>query len=477
MKQNGDGISLLVTDIPFWKADLGNRQRILSLVQYLNEKSIKLLILYLGRSEYKDTAMIETLGLSHCLRYLDDTAILHGKLNRVAPEKTGPLSEFYDPKIKARFDNFLSENTIKTIIVEYIHLDYLVSDLRQQYVTIIDTHDLMSHRAQKYERNNEVHHIIISEAEEMAVLDQYDYVLAIQKNEYDTMKARLKRAKLILVTHAVEPKNAAEIVFVSGTSHWKSIAWFIEGVWPQFAGTGMILHIYGSVCKNLKKYAKVKGVLFHGTVASLEEVYRRADIAINPVHFGGGLKIKSVEALAYGLPLITTSEGVNGLDDVRDKACLLANTQEEWIESLAILFFSKHLRHALTYNGLCFARKHFVGAECYGELANLLLSGGKTVQKTPEAAYRTIETEELLASLRDRLPEFLQHLNTLQTQDILRTEDEVLPHIEYIGEWSFELFERYRNSSLRKRMQGLKKVPLFGKSLIYLKRKLLKWDT
>ena len=61
---------------------------------------------------------------------------------------------------------------------------------------------------------------------------------------------------------------------------------------------------------------------------------RKADLIINPVQLGGGLKIKNVEALANGLPLITTPEGANGLEDGINNAFLLANTTEEWIESI-----------------------------------------------------------------------------------------------------------------------------------------------
>ena len=43
--------------------------------------------------------------------------------------------------------------------------------------------------------------------------------------------------------------------------------------------------------------------------ADLDAVYGAIYIVINPVRAGPGLKIKSVEALGYGLPLVATSEG------------------------------------------------------------------------------------------------------------------------------------------------------------------------
>ncbi len=475
IKKSGEDATLLVTDIPFWKADLGNRQRILSLVKYLHQQSITFMVLYLGRNDYRDSEAIEELELSSCLHYLDDTVLSHEGMKSVAPKTAKALSEFYDHDAKARFDVFLSEHAIGKILVEYIHLDYLVSNLHQQYVTIIDTHDLMSRRARHYELCGETHHIIISEAEEMALLDQYDYVIAIQQNEYDSMKSCLKNAKVIMVPHAVEPEDSAELVFVSGTAQWKSIVWFIEEVWPRFAGTGMVLHIYGNVCKYLKKYVRVDGVFLHGTVTSLDTAYGRGGIAINPVQFGGGLKIKSVEALAYGLPLVATSEGVNGLEKAVGKACLLANTREEWIEALSMLLFSRQLRTALSYNGLCYAHRHFMGTTCYSEIG-AVLCGREEVQQVLECPGQFVETEGLSRFLHTRLPEFMQRLQALQERYISRPEVAERCHVEYIGERSFELFKRYQDSRLRMWMQGLKKVPLLGNALLYFKRKVLKWD-
>ncbi len=469
---------LLVTDIPFWKADLGNRQRILGLVRYLRDTSTSLKVLFLGKTASEDRKILELLGLVTEMLYLEEVAVSREELERVPKKMPGPLEDFYDRAAKAKFNKLLCKWIFETIIVEYIRLDYLVYDLHGEYRTIIDTHDLMGRRCEKYKCAGEQHHIVISHEDEMTLLDRYSYVLAIQHNEYEVMRTELSRAQVLLVSHAVEPKYAIEpidLLFVSGTSNWKSIVWFMEEVWPRFSNTGMKLHIYGGVCVNLKKYARVNGVFLHGIVASLDAIYRSNSIAINPVLYGGGLKIKSVEALAYGLPLVTTSEGANGLEDAKNWAFLLANTPQEWIEALAILLFSMPLRHALAYNGLYYARKHFVGAMCYGNLG-ALFGKEEVMQKKPAVSNHFIEIEELLASLHAQLPEFLQHLHILQAQDVIRTADDARQHIEPINERSFELFERYRNSGWRWRIQVLKKVPLLGNCLLYFKHKFLKWN-
>jgi glycosyltransferase involved in cell wall biosynthesis len=50
-----------------------------------------------------------------------------------------------------------------------------------------------------------------------------------------------------------------------------------------------------------------------GEIADITAAYAQAQVVLNPLRFGTGLKIKSVEALSYGRPLVTTSVGAEGL--------------------------------------------------------------------------------------------------------------------------------------------------------------------
>ncbi|NRB47195.1 MAG: glycosyltransferase family 4 protein [Saprospiraceae bacterium] len=58
---------------------------------------------------------------------------------------------------------------------------------------------------------------------------------------------------------------------------------------------------------------------FHGYVPNLQSIFNDIDIMINPVQMGAGLKIKSVEAMANGLPLVTTTHSATGLMKAKGK--------------------------------------------------------------------------------------------------------------------------------------------------------------
>ena len=371
--------TLLVTDIEFWRADVGNRQRILRLIQYLN-RFINLRILFLKDISKQDRLELEKFGLECIVEKISDIKITKEDLKNTKETKTKFLENFYNHEIKCKFDKYISENNFDNIIIEYIRLDYLINNLHNTYNTIIDTHDLMSLRTEAYEKNNDKHHIIISREEEYKILEKYQYIISIQKNEFKLLKENTLAKKNILVYHAVDIVNSSitndkltNIVFVSGPANYKHIIWFIENVWKYFIANGnMILNIHGSVCKNLQQYKNQDNIVLRGYAKDLNKIYQNADLIINPVLYGGGLKIKNVEALANGIPLITTNEGANGIEDGINYAFLLANSVDEWIEAILALKLSKKLREKLSKNAIEYAKHYFSDDKCYKKLVDVL---------------------------------------------------------------------------------------------------------
>ena len=62
----------------------------------------------------------------------------------------------------------------------------------------------------------------------------------------------------------------------------------------------------------LKEYAD-KNIIYAGFVDDIEMYFKAADIFLNPVQSGGGIKTKMVEAIAFGTTVITTETGAAGI--------------------------------------------------------------------------------------------------------------------------------------------------------------------
>ncbi len=80
-----------------------------------------------------------------------------------------------------------------------------------------------------------------------------------------------------------------------------------------------------------------KGEYFIGEVGSIADELHKADIMLAPIRVGGGTKYKILEAMAAGLPVITTAQGIEGMNGEDKKHFLIAESAYDVLASIAYL--------------------------------------------------------------------------------------------------------------------------------------------
>lgn len=111
----------------------------------------------------------------------------------------------------------------------------------------------------------------------------------------------------------------ATALFV-GSLSWlpnhEGLAWFLRSSWPHCAATGA-LHVVGAGAPGqLVALARASPrTTVHGYVEDLEPLYARARCLVAPLLSGSGIKIKVINALARGVPVVTTRVGCEGFPD------------------------------------------------------------------------------------------------------------------------------------------------------------------
>lgn len=88
----------------------------------------------------------------------------------------------------------------------------------------------------------------------------------------------------------------------------------------------------------IKNYSSIPGVAIHADVQSLVPHYESADIVVVPITFGGGTRIKIIEAFGYGRPVVTTRIGAEGLSVQDRRQLLFAETPAEFALVVGQLF-------------------------------------------------------------------------------------------------------------------------------------------
>ncbi|NJO84179.1 MAG: glycosyltransferase [Blastochloris sp.] len=92
-------------------------------------------------------------------------------------------------------------------------------------------------------------------------------------------------------------------------------------------------------------------VEFTGYLDDIRPAVAQAWAEIVPLRQGGGTRLKVLEALALGTPVVSTSKGIEGLDLKPDRDVLIANTPEEFAQQTLRLLASPTLRHELAEQG------------------------------------------------------------------------------------------------------------------------------
>lgn len=79
------------------------------------------------------------------------------------------------------------------------------------------------------------------------------------------------------------------------------------------------------------------GPYYVGSVENIQDELKAADIMLAPIRIGGGTKYKILEAMASGLPVITSFLGVTGMEGAHKKHFIVAESAGDVLESIAFL--------------------------------------------------------------------------------------------------------------------------------------------
>lgn len=141
----------------------------------------------------------------------------------------------------------------------------------------------------------------------------------------------------LLKEKSLEFSQSEKALLFIGTLSWEpniqGLLWFIKEVWPRLrkAEPDVVLYLVGDKADNrLKKHAKTENIVFCGFIEDLEGYFQKARLAIVPLQFGSGMKVKVLDFMYRGLPLLTTSVGAEGIELVDSDEAFIVDSAEEF---------------------------------------------------------------------------------------------------------------------------------------------------
>lgn len=157
--------------------------------------------------------------------------------------------------------------------------------------------------------------------------------------------------------------------------NYDGLEWFLQHVWPELvtAIPDLEFDIIGAgLPTTFMERFRHKNLHFRGFVDDLEPYRQTATIFVAPLFSGSGMKLKIVEGLASGLPIVTSSYGAEGIDINPGEHYMLANNKQEFINSIQTLLADKQLRENISQKAKAIVSEKYTWPELAGQLHQFL---------------------------------------------------------------------------------------------------------
>lgn len=188
-------------------------------------------------------------------------------------------------------------------------------------------------------------------------------------------------------------KRSPSALFVGSFDHapnGDAVHWFRDAVWPSVRGRvpeAQWLIAGSRVPPDVLALDGRDGVQVVGFVPSTYELLDRVQVSVAPLTFGGGMKGKVSEALAAGVPVVTTKWGAQGLEAGAGTAFLLADDPDDFASAVVALMLDEGQQARMGDAGRELARR-LCSAEAAAPVVQRLVERSRATRPALGAAQR-----------------------------------------------------------------------------------------
>lgn len=160
-----------------------------------------------------------------------------------------------------------------------------------------------------------------------------------------------------ILTPVATPPESTNILTL-GTLHYPpnadGVRWFAREVYPQVRATEprATLTIVGkNPPDDVRNLANDQAIAVTGYVPDLAPYLEAAALMVVPVRAGGGMRVRILEGFARGIPMVTTTVGLEGIEAEPGRDILVADSPTDFAETVVRLLREDHLGTDLAING------------------------------------------------------------------------------------------------------------------------------
>jgi len=225
---------------------------------------------------------------------------------------------------------------------------------------------------------------------ENRLLGRTDLTFVTSERERASLLLRNKSLSVEIVPNGVDSdtlqplpvSNSRELLFVGSLSYLPNtdgLLFFIGEVMPELRRRfpELTCIIAGKKAPDeIRSLHGTNGVEVVGEVPDLEPYYRRCAVSVVPIRAGSGTRLKILEAMAWGRPIVSTTLGCEGLDVRNREHLLIADRPGDMANAIGELLTSPDLSRSIVHNARRLVEERYswktISEKVYLNLLNLI---------------------------------------------------------------------------------------------------------
>lgn len=172
-------------------------------------------------------------------------------------------------------------------------------------------------------------------------------------------------ADLTVFVPSGRPRSKAPTLLYVGSMHYypniDAVQFFLEDIYGLVRQEVPDVHVQivgHAPTPAIQQFGQLPSVEVTGSVPDVRPYYEQAAVFLVPLRLGGGTRLKIVEAMAMGLPVVSTAVGAEGLDIHPGQDILIADDAPSFAQSVTKLLSDSDLRDSISKGGRLLARRY-----------------------------------------------------------------------------------------------------------------------
>ncbi len=379
---------LIITDKPPWPATSGGAVAVNAGIKGLLYHGAQVSVLSTSTKKHHSIAIKPVNGPGNLKRYETvkiNTRItaLNLLINLLFSRVPYNVIRFKSARFKKKLMKVISGNNFDIIQVEGINMSLYIPLIKQYSKALVSfrAHNIESEiweelaaGARYIAKRLYLQSLAARMKEhEMKLIKICDLIIPITEHDSLFFKGKGKDIPVFTCGFGVDPapgsktnkQHEQSLVYI-GSLDWRpnqeGIVWFLNKVWSQVqeACPNIKMRIAGRNAPGwlIRKFNQAK-VEFVGEVEDASAFIRAGTLLIVPLLSGSGIRVRIIQAMALGIPVITTPKGIQGIDAQSGEELFVAHNPEEYKDQIVTLMNQSKIRNSVITNAKRFISENY----------------------------------------------------------------------------------------------------------------------